>query len=65
MSATEKTEKASYDEDTATNEKPVELSKADHARILRKLDTHLLPFVSLLYLLSFLYVDVSCPAELS
>ncbi|KAJ7346992.1 major facilitator superfamily domain-containing protein [Mycena albidolilacea] len=54
MSATEKTEKASYDEDTATNEKPVELSKADHARILRKLDTHLLPFVSLLYLLSFL-----------
>ena len=35
-------------------EKDTELSPAERARILRKLDVHLLPFVSLLYLLSFL-----------
>jgi hypothetical protein len=33
-------------------------TKHEH-RILRKLDLHLLPFVSLLYLLSFLYVSAS------
>jgi hypothetical protein len=32
----------------------VELSPAERARLLRKLDLHLLPLVSLLYLLSFL-----------
>jgi hypothetical protein len=31
-----------------------ELDPGERARILRKLDWHLLPFVSLLYLLSFL-----------
>ncbi|KAL4074089.1 major facilitator superfamily domain-containing protein [Scleroderma yunnanense] len=36
------------------NEKDVELNPKERARILRKLDIHLLPFVSLLYLLSFL-----------
>ncbi|KAF7357691.1 hypothetical protein MVEN_00814800 [Mycena venus] len=56
MSVTEKAEKASYDEDlaVASKEPQVELTKAAHAKILRKLDAHLLPFVSLLYLLSFL-----------
>ncbi len=55
---TEKAEKASYDEDTAvpTKEPQVELSEVAHKKILRKLDAHLLPFVSLLYLLSFLWV---------
>ncbi|KAH0827980.1 hypothetical protein J3R83DRAFT_3620 [Lanmaoa asiatica] len=32
----------------------VELSPAERARLLRKVDWHLLPLVSLLYLLSFL-----------
>ncbi|KAJ6594269.1 major facilitator superfamily domain-containing protein [Mycena capillaripes] len=51
----EKSEKASYDEDTAGSTEPkVELTEIARAKILRKLDVHLLPFVSLLYLLSFL-----------
>ncbi|EGO25330.1 hypothetical protein SERLADRAFT_368727 [Serpula lacrymans var. lacrymans S7.9] len=33
---------------------PIELTSQERRRILRKLDWHLLPFVSLLYLLSFL-----------
>lgn len=33
-----------------------ELNPGERARILRKLDWHLLPFVSLLYMLSFLWV---------
>ncbi|KAF7305963.1 hypothetical protein HMN09_00750700 [Mycena chlorophos] len=51
-------EKASYDEGEVSSGKeqqPVEFDPAKRARILRKLDRHLLPFVSLLYLLSFLY----------
>ena len=32
----------------------VKLSPAEHTRLLHKLDWHLLPLVSLLYLLSFL-----------
>ena len=32
----------------------MELSPTERARLLRKLDRHLLPFVSLLYFLSFL-----------
>ena len=32
----------------------VELNPAERAKLLRKLDWHLLPLVSLLYLLSFL-----------
>ncbi|OJA20079.1 hypothetical protein AZE42_02473 [Rhizopogon vesiculosus] len=41
---------------TYLEEKPIaeELNPGERARILRKLDWHLLPFVSLLYLLSFL-----------
>ena len=31
--------------------------EAEERRVWRKLDWHLLPFVSLLYLLSFLYVE--------
>ncbi|KAF8557618.1 MFS general substrate transporter [Imleria badia] len=56
--------RASVDTDPVNNEKNiavvdgasdvVELSRAEHAKLLRKLDWHLLPFVSLLYLLSFL-----------
>jgi hypothetical protein len=37
-----------------------ELNPGERARILRKLDWHLLPFVSLLYMLSFLWVS-ECP----
>ncbi|KAJ6498956.1 MFS general substrate transporter [Mycena sanguinolenta] len=56
MSGAEKADKVSYDEDLAvpSKEAQVELTEAAHAKILRKLDVHLLPFVSLLYLLSFL-----------
>ncbi|KAJ7272076.1 major facilitator superfamily domain-containing protein [Mycena haematopus] len=56
MSVSEKAEKTSYDEDLAvpSKEAQVGLTDAAHAKILRKLDIHLLPFVSLLYLLSFL-----------
>lgn len=52
-------EKASYHEDAS----PARVEQAfqhddfdpvEHKRILRKIDWHLLPFVSLLYLLSFL-----------
>lgn len=32
----------------------VTLSEEEYQRVLRKIDLHLLPFVSLLYLLSFL-----------
>ncbi|KAH7920703.1 MFS general substrate transporter [Leucogyrophana mollusca] len=44
------------EKDESIEEKEVvgELSPTERARILRKLDWHLLPFVSLLYLLSFL-----------
>ncbi|KAJ7646966.1 major facilitator superfamily domain-containing protein [Roridomyces roridus] len=59
MSATE--EKRSYAEEDAPtkleghdDQSDVEINDAAHRRILRKLDIHLLPFVSLLYLLSFL-----------
>ena len=45
----------SVETDPVNNEKDtVELSPAERARLLRKLDWHLLPLVSLLYLLSFL-----------
>ncbi|KAJ6476017.1 major facilitator superfamily domain-containing protein [Mycena vitilis] len=56
IASAEKTEKVSFDEDVAVPDKEgqVALSEAAHAKILRKLDVHLLPFVSLLYLLSFL-----------
>ncbi|KAK7000695.1 major facilitator superfamily domain-containing protein [Favolaschia claudopus] len=53
----EKSEKASasYEERVAVDGPVgVEPTQAEHKRILRKLDVHLLPFVSLLYLLSFL-----------
>ncbi|KAJ7899091.1 major facilitator superfamily domain-containing protein [Mycena leptocephala] len=56
-SVTEKAEKTSYDEDVAVADKEteaVELTDSARTTILRKLDVHLLPFVSLLYLLSFL-----------
>ena len=43
--------RASGDTDPVNN---VELSRAERTRLLRKLDRHLLPLVSLLYLLSFL-----------
>jgi len=56
--------RASVDTKPVNNEKDVvavdgasdvvELSPAERARLLRKLDWHLLPLVSLLYLLSFL-----------
>jgi len=56
--------RASVDTDPVNNEKDVtlandsgdvvELSLAERGRLLRKLDWHLLPLVSLLYLLSFL-----------
>ncbi|KAJ7693323.1 major facilitator superfamily domain-containing protein [Mycena rosella] len=50
------TEKASYegDEHSPTKESDVEITEVARKKILRKLDIHLLPFVSLLYLLSFL-----------
>jgi hypothetical protein len=60
-SVTEKAEKTSYDEDVAVADKEteaVELTDSARTTILRKLDVHLLPFVSLLYLLSFLWVRV-------
>jgi hypothetical protein len=34
-------------------------SEAEITRVLRKMDWHILPFVSLLYLLSFLWVPVT------
>lgn len=56
--------RASVDTGSANHEKDfavvdgakdvVELSPAERARLLRKIDWHLLPLVSLLYLLSFL-----------
>ncbi|KAH7888879.1 major facilitator superfamily domain-containing protein [Phlebopus sp. FC_14] len=50
--------KVSVDTEASRNEKEIvdaaQLSPAERSRILRKLDWHLLPFVSLLYLLSFL-----------
>ncbi|KAF8199780.1 major facilitator superfamily domain-containing protein [Mycena galopus ATCC 62051] len=53
--ATEKAERASYDDEVSVHkEAQAELTDAAYAKILRKLDIHLLPFVSLLYLLSFL-----------
>lgn len=53
------TKKASYDETVNSDEKESEqldlaASEVEYKRLLRKLDLHLLPFVSLLYLLSFL-----------
>ncbi|KAJ7772744.1 major facilitator superfamily domain-containing protein [Mycena maculata] len=50
-------EKASYEEDVAPSKElalDVEITEIARAKVLRKLDVHLLPFVSLLYLLSFL-----------
>lgn len=32
----------------------IDLSAKEHTRILRKMDWHILPFISVLYLLSFL-----------
>jgi hypothetical protein len=48
--------KGNMEANTYLEEKPIaeELNPGERARILRKLDWHLLPFVSLLYLLSFL-----------
>ncbi|KAJ6625810.1 major facilitator superfamily domain-containing protein [Mycena sp. CBHHK59/15] len=60
MSTLQKTEaeKVSYDEDTQIPSKDLEsapeITDIARTKILRKLDVHLLPFVSLLYLLSFL-----------
>ncbi|KAJ7130834.1 major facilitator superfamily domain-containing protein [Mycena crocata] len=53
--STEKNE-VSYDEDVSPSREAsdVEITAVSEAKILRKLDVHLLPFVSLLYLLSFL-----------
>jgi hypothetical protein len=59
-SITEKAEKTSYDEDVTVADKEteaVELTDSARTTILRKIDVHLLPFVSLLYLL-FLWVCV-------
>ncbi|KAJ7933830.1 major facilitator superfamily domain-containing protein [Mycena leptocephala] len=56
-SVTEEAEKTSYDEDVTVASKEteaVELTDSARTTILRKIDVHLLPFVSLLYLLSFL-----------
>lgn len=39
-------------------------SDAEERRVWRKLDWHLLPFVSLLYLLSFLYVSSHVPPSI-
>ena len=50
-------EKPGVDVDAVDNERAlqgVDFNAEMHARILRKLDWHLLPLVSLLYLLSFL-----------
>jgi hypothetical protein len=53
----------SYDESSLRNSKDMEdseigpqLTEAEYNRVLRKIDLHILPFVSLLYLLSFLWV---------
>jgi hypothetical protein len=53
-------EKVSYEGDdipSPTKEHEVEITDIARKKILRKLDVHLLPFVSLLYLLSFLWVN--------
>ncbi|KAJ7781840.1 major facilitator superfamily domain-containing protein [Mycena maculata] len=51
-------EKALYEEDVAPNKElaseDVQITEIARAKVLRKLDVHLLPFVSLLYFLSFL-----------
>jgi hypothetical protein len=57
-------EESSYDEAASKNSKDVVdqelgaaiLTEAERNRLLRKIDLHILPFVSLLYLLSFLCV---------
>jgi hypothetical protein len=54
-------EKISFDERNTSaasddHELGAVVSHAERQRVLRKLDIHLLPFVSLLYLLSFLWV---------
>ncbi|KAL1743407.1 major facilitator superfamily domain-containing protein [Schizophyllum fasciatum] len=60
MSSTYDTEKekASFHEhvsaDRAEHASPDDFDAVEHQRILRKIDWHLLPFVSVLYLLSFL-----------
>jgi hypothetical protein len=36
----------------------IEFSEVERRRVVRKVDVHLLPFISALYLLSFLYVRV-------
>ena len=49
--------RASIETDPVNNEKNAtvgDVERAERARLLRKLDRHLLPLVSLLYLLSFL-----------
>ena len=53
MSYSSDKEKSSQDE-VVTSVDHVALGNVDEAKVLRKLDWHLLPFVSLLYLLSFL-----------
>ncbi|TFK44128.1 major facilitator superfamily domain-containing protein [Crucibulum laeve] len=52
-------EKVSYEEDTRHTsvdheEHIADVTEAEQQRVLRKMDIHLLPFISLLYLLSFL-----------
>ena len=50
-------EKDSYDEtvsDIKDDDIGPILTEAERKRVLRKIDLHILPFVSLLYLLSFL-----------
>ena len=49
-----------YSKGQATN-----LTSTERKRIFRKLDWHLLPLVSLLYLLSFLYVLIYLPQNRS
>jgi hypothetical protein len=62
-------EKSSNDETFSRNSKDVDedrgavLSETERNRILRKIDVHILPFVSLLYLLSFLFVTFLLPFQ--
>jgi hypothetical protein len=55
FSITENVRAAAPDEISAA----ADMSEGAIKRVLRKMDIHLLPFVSLLYLLSFLYVNFS------
>ncbi len=48
--------KLSFEHDTGGHEKDlsITISETERRRLLRKIDIHILPFISVLYLLSFL-----------